>query len=277
MGLGACDLRTTKPDGNPWDFSKKADRKMAMDKIDQETPDWVIGSPPCTPFCAWNQHMNYPKMDRERVESLMKEGRMHLEFMAKVYRKQYRRGRFFLHEHPATAVSWSEQSIDQIAKLPGVFVTKADQCQYSLVSNSDDGKPFPALKPTKFMTNAEPMSKLLMKRCTKDHKHQQLVSGRCADAAFYPTKLVKTIIKGMRASRNDSVYAVVESDVMATATTCKKLGGGHIKLHWDERNFKPVYKDEYTMEILPPILFVRPLWTSLTTSTPRFGRSASSQ
>ena len=171
MGLGACDLRTTKPDGNPWDFSKKADRKMAMDKIDQETPDWVIGSPPCTPFCAWNQHMNYPKMDRERVESLMKEGRMHLEFMAKVYRKQYRRGRFFLHEHPATAASWSEQSIDHIAKLPGVFVTKADQCQYGLVSNSDDGKPFPALKPTKFMTNAEPMSKLLMKRCTKDQTH----------------------------------------------------------------------------------------------------------
>ena len=39
------------------------------------------------PFRAWNQIMNYPKMDRERVEALMKEGRVHLEFVAKVYRK----------------------------------------------------------------------------------------------------------------------------------------------------------------------------------------------
>ena len=28
------------------------------------------------------------------------------------------------------------------------------------------------------------------------------------------------------------------------------MGGGHIELDWDERNFKEVYRDEYTGEIL---------------------------
>ena len=28
-GIGALDLRTTKPDGTPWDFTKRSDRRIA--------------------------------------------------------------------------------------------------------------------------------------------------------------------------------------------------------------------------------------------------------
>ena len=38
-GLGALDLRTVKPDGTPWDFTKKADRRLAMRKQDEDNPD----------------------------------------------------------------------------------------------------------------------------------------------------------------------------------------------------------------------------------------------
>ena len=110
-GLGALDLRTTKPSGDNWDFSKKADRKEAMNLINQLEPDFIIGSPPCTAFCAWNQHLNFKKMKKEDVERIMADGRMHLQFMARVYWKQIRGGRHFLHEHPATAVSWSENAL----------------------------------------------------------------------------------------------------------------------------------------------------------------------
>ena len=83
-----------------------------------------------------------------------------------------------------------------------VHVTVADQCQYGLKTRGEDGTPMPALKPTRFMTSSVQMSKLLQKRCKKDHKHQPLVSGRCAAAAFYPARLIRTIIKGIRATKD---------------------------------------------------------------------------
>ena len=33
QGLGAQDLRITKPDGQPWDFCTRADRKLARDMM----------------------------------------------------------------------------------------------------------------------------------------------------------------------------------------------------------------------------------------------------
>ena len=45
-GLQALDIRTSKPDGTPWDFTKPADRKKAYDMIIELEPTWVIGAPP---------------------------------------------------------------------------------------------------------------------------------------------------------------------------------------------------------------------------------------
>ena len=47
-GLRALDLRTSKPDGQSWDFNKPEDRKLAKAIIEIEKPIWLIGSPPCT-------------------------------------------------------------------------------------------------------------------------------------------------------------------------------------------------------------------------------------
>ena len=50
-GLGALDIRTLKPHGDYWDFTKRADRREARDLVNQLDPDLIIGSPPCTPLC----------------------------------------------------------------------------------------------------------------------------------------------------------------------------------------------------------------------------------
>ena len=84
------------------------------------------------------------------------------------------------------------------------------------------------------------------------------MSGRCADAAFYSTRLVKAIIKGVRETKylkgkfddDDRIHAVLESDCTATSAKVKKLGGRHVQLEWGNRNFRPVYKDEYTNDVL---------------------------
>ena len=86
------------------------------------------------------------------------------------------------------------------------------------------------------------------------------MSGRCAAAAFYPARLIRTIIKGIRATKDAEgimpqaagVHAVVECDAkVAVRSKCKKIGGGQITITFDDRNFKPLYRDEYTNEIPP--------------------------
>ena len=170
-----------------------------------------------------------------------------------------RAGRWLSHEHPATAVSCNEECINKLTEDPAVQAAKADQCQYGLTSPAPGGRPLPALKTTKFMTNASPMAKLLQRRCQKEHEHQPLVCGRCAAAAFYPVKLIRTIIKGTRNTKRATtgvVHAVVEGlGTMGTKSgRCNRVGGGHIGFHFELRNIKEVYRDEYTNEILPPHL-----------------------
>ena len=56
-----------KPDGTPWNFNDRADRRLAQKMIDEDDPDWIVGSPPCTAFSTWNRQMNYRKMDPKKV------------------------------------------------------------------------------------------------------------------------------------------------------------------------------------------------------------------
>ena len=193
-GLDAMDLRTNKEDGTPWDFSQRNDRRLARRLVEERKPDWIIGSPPCTSFSIWNYAMNYPKMDPAKVQAAVDEGRTHLNFMTSLYRLQVRAGRFFLHEHPATALSWKEEKIMDLLEHPDVDEVVADQCQYGLTSKSPEGDELPVLKPTRFMSNSRQMLERLSRRCKRDHVHQQLTGGRCAAAAFYPLKLVKSIL-----------------------------------------------------------------------------------
>ena len=94
-GLGAFDLRTTRPDGKHWDFNCREDRKLARQMVRELQPQWIIGSPPCTSYSAWNEKMNYPKMDPDKVQQMKREGRRHLQFCINLYRRQLSLGRHF--------------------------------------------------------------------------------------------------------------------------------------------------------------------------------------
>ena len=56
MGLSAgfaLDLTTTDENGDSWDFTKECMREKAKQKIKEEEPMLLIGSPNCTAFRAW--------------------------------------------------------------------------------------------------------------------------------------------------------------------------------------------------------------------------------
>ena len=53
--------------GRSLNFFHVADRAEAKRRIMEEKPYIVIGSPPCTSFCAYNQRLNYRRMDPKRA------------------------------------------------------------------------------------------------------------------------------------------------------------------------------------------------------------------
>ena len=51
-GKQAFDHRVREPSGDHWDCSKGEDRREVKEAILRDEPDWLIGSPPCTPFSS---------------------------------------------------------------------------------------------------------------------------------------------------------------------------------------------------------------------------------
>ena len=168
--------------------------------VETEKPTWIIGSPPCTFFSAWNQGINHRKMSPERVEALRVEAVRHLHYMAGLYKLQLSAGRHFLHEHPATASSWSDPWIMRLLNHPNVSSVVSDQCEYGLLTPDADGLPMPAKKPTRWMSSSPFMLDRLSRRCSGDHVHQHLVGGRAKAAEDYSIELVTEILRGVRAT-----------------------------------------------------------------------------
>ena len=275
-GIGAFDCRTLRPDQVPWNFNRKADRKMARDILDTDDPKWVVGSPPCTAFCQWNLGINRDKMDPVEYLKMKEEGRRHLGFACKMYKRQIDAGNYFIHEHPAGASSWNEPNIKQLRNMPGVYCIRADQCAFGLMTPGPDGKPMHAKKPTRFLTNSLAMARMLQRLCDKSHKHQQLSGGRCADAAFYPLELVRAMIRGMSEqgkldmncksemeenaammnalTPNSALPSKQSSNAKPRESMVKKTNGKSLLVTYNPHNFKTKYVDEYTGEILEPHL-----------------------
>ena len=76
-------------------------------------------------------------MGPDVVEQKTAEGVVHLECVAKLYRKPYNKVQYFVHEHPAGATSWHHPAILGLRELPGVGVAKADQCMCGLKTKGD--------------------------------------------------------------------------------------------------------------------------------------------
>ena len=222
------DFANLKDDGSRWNFKRKADRKEAMYLVELEDPDWIIGAPPCTAFSVLNFGMNYPKMRPEDVKKKLDEGMVHLRYMCKLYRRQIRAGKMFLHEHPNSAKSWQVKPIKGLLDFGNVYTVKCDQCQFGLETRTTNGGKALAKKPTRFMSNSKLMLRELDKKCLEGHQHQPLMGGRAADAAFYPRKLLRAIVRGMantKAAMDGTKDLVEEKLDFTTMKTSQHVAG----------------------------------------------------
>ena len=83
----------------------------------------------CTAFSAW-QHISNKKRDPTIVSREYVGAMVHMRFTVELYEMQRTAGRYFLREHPASALSWAEDEVRRIARMTGVETVVRDQCQY---------------------------------------------------------------------------------------------------------------------------------------------------
>ena len=127
------------------------------------------------------------------------------------------------------------------------------------------------MKPTRFLSSSKHMLDMLGKRCDRSHRHQSLVGGRCADAAFYPLPLIRAILKGIKATADAEAQIDAESSsrqylssVAAGQTPAKDSApaeiphcfvkrynsGAEVRVDFEDTHFKKQHLDEYTRDVL---------------------------
>ena len=114
----AIDLCENKPygpnEGECWDLSKNSDVNELFEMIASEKPMIVTGSPFCTAFSQFQNASRYPEWEKWQATKL-------LHVAIDVHEEQIRGGRYFLHEHPLEASSWSDPRVISLQKRKGVF------------------------------------------------------------------------------------------------------------------------------------------------------------
>ena len=154
----------------------------------------------CIAYSCMNT-IYYARMSKEEGNARVAYARKHLELCIKLYRIQLDAGRYFLHEHPATATSWQEGVVKKLMTEEAVERVMGDQCRYGL-STKDGSVIGPAKKPTGFMTNSVCIARRLMKKCPNTtrrqvHQHIRLENGRAQAAQIYLDELCKEMCEGL--------------------------------------------------------------------------------
>ena len=183
MGLRAgwgMDVTTQDDDGRAWDFNVLEMRNRAARRVIEDKPLLLIGSPRCRIHSVMN-HANHARMGPEIVEARFRHARRHLEFAAKFYKLQVQGGRYLLHEHPESASSWRERSINEVLETEGVMKVIGDQCRYGLRPRDEQGEGA-AKEPTGFMKNPPCVAVQLKRSCPNRagyqvHRHVQVQGG----------------------------------------------------------------------------------------------------
>ena len=152
--------------------------------------------------------------DSENKRKQLAEGVRHMEFVAKLYRKQVEGGRVFVHENPAHAKSWGLPIIKRMMRGVGVDIVEADQCMFGMKTwGKNRAQLMLAKNPTRFMTNSRAIGQELKRKCDGSHEHQPLADGRARDAARYPPALCRALCRGIakeKMQRECGVRAVLE-------------------------------------------------------------------
>ena len=157
---------------------------------------------------AMNRHASDPDLRARRLAA----ARVHLAFVCELYTMQPEEGRYVIHEHPASASSWPERSVQDVMRSPAVSCVVGHQCQYGQrcpKAGRDEG---PVKQPARWMTNSprlvEELGRVCSGRrgqCSSGETHAHLVDVGARAAAKHPEELCLAMLRGMRMQCIDDV------------------------------------------------------------------------
>ena len=145
------------------------------------------------------EKLNKARMDPEKYEAMWNKGVRHMIFAIKLYRIQSESGRFFLHEHPASASSWKLPEMQALMSDLNISKINTHMCRFGMTSHihGRKGEHGPVKKPTGFATSSPCIAKRLALKCQGGHEHVHLMGGRAAGAQVYPEALCEAIVEGV--------------------------------------------------------------------------------
>lgn len=205
----AFDLKTG------YDLRLEKDLKRMREVLQEDDPELTVCSPPCGPFCQI-QSLNFPKMSTERVMQIVGEGLQHFRTAVNVCKRQHRKGKFFVLEHPRGSKAWHEKEAEELRNMEGVFVCKFDMCQFGMRVGEGLNK-----KPTTILTNSEEIAKELNRSCQGGHVHESLMGGKACLAAEYPRALCQAMLRGLKRQleKRNVLQKPSEEKIVALAST----------------------------------------------------------
>jgi len=201
----AIDLSEKKADGEFWNLNKPADVEELHNLLEKDEPLLLTGSPPCNLFSRL-QYISWYKLPPEVREKRMKEALHHLHTACDAYEVQLNAGRYFLHEAPWSASSWNDERVERIASRDDVYTVRGPMCKWGMQATDRRGLQGNGYvrKETGWMTNHPGLAELLQTECTNEtggapwHRHIHLIGGIARQAAQYPPKLVRAVLKCLR-------------------------------------------------------------------------------
>ena len=136
-------------------------------------------------------------MDLEKCKEAMQEAIADLRFCVELYKIQMDHGRYFLHEHPLTALSWKVKCMRDLVKHPDVKVVVGHMCAHGMTLDHN-GRKEKVYKPTGWCSNSHYIRNHMQKLCDRTHTHISLQRGRAKHVAIYPTSLCLSILRGIK-------------------------------------------------------------------------------
>ena len=134
--------------------------------VKEQQPIFLVGSPVCTAWCSWQAlNESRPECDQGLLRREKVRAAVHLDFVTMLYREQLMNGRYFVHEHPEAATSWSHPTINEILKDERVHRATCHQCQYGACVQYGARKGRPVKKATTFMSNAPEVLAQVSAKC----------------------------------------------------------------------------------------------------------------
>ena len=201
--------------GSAWDLSEPRTQEKVWKMIRRDKP-LVIGlSPECTLFSAL-QNLRKTDIPADDMAKAMACVRCCVD----VAEFQISKERFFYFEHPLTASSWSMPELDKLRSRIEVEDVVLHMCSFGLTATDGDGEGL-VKKPTRILTNMPSIASGLHQRCSGDHRHVHLLSGKAKAAAKYTDQFCGAIVQGIQVHIE---YAGQVAEYGVFAVECGDLG-----------------------------------------------------